>query len=80
LAFLNKLCTEKDNEFQNISTLCNILNRFSNDIRYPHKYGVTENDVDFSIGAVENVRNIKSLIDLRNKINDENNKENDLVK
>ncbi|GHV57489.1 hypothetical protein AGMMS49579_23410 [Spirochaetia bacterium] len=47
LLFLNKLCIEKDNEFQKINTLCDFLNRFANDIRYPHKYEVTENDINF---------------------------------
>jgi HEPN domain-containing protein len=56
LTFLNKLCIKKDNEFQNIATLCNTLNRFANDICYPHKYEVTENDVNFSIGAVETIK------------------------
>jgi HEPN domain-containing protein len=69
LTFLNKLCIEKDNEFQNIAALCNILNRFANDIRYPHKYEVTENDVNFSIGAVETIKNIKPIVALRNEIN-----------
>jgi hypothetical protein len=71
---------ENENEFQNIKTACDFLNRFANDIRYPHKYEVDKNDVDIAIGAVEKVRNIKPIIDLRNKINDENNKENDTVK
>jgi HEPN domain-containing protein len=66
LTFLNKLCIEKDNEFQNISSLCNILNRFANDIRYPHKYEVNGNDVNLSIDAVETIRNIKPIIALRN--------------
>jgi hypothetical protein len=73
LTFLNKLCIEKDNEFQNVATLCNILNRFANDIRYPHKYKVTENDVNFSIGAVETIKNIKPIVTLKNEINNENN-------
>jgi HEPN domain-containing protein len=71
LLFLNKLCTEKDNEFENIATLCDFLNRFSNDIRYPHKYEANDDDANFSINAVERIRNIKPIIDLRNKISDE---------
>jgi HEPN domain-containing protein len=53
LVFLYNLCTDKDDEFQSIKTICEFLNRFSNDIRYPHKYEVNENDVIFSINAVE---------------------------
>jgi HEPN domain-containing protein len=38
LVFLYSLCIEKDIEFQNIKTICEFLNRFANDIRYPHKH------------------------------------------
>ncbi|MDR3284254.1 MAG: HEPN domain-containing protein, partial [Treponema sp.] len=51
LSFLNSLCIEKDTGFQNIKTACDFFNRFSNDIRYPHKYEVNESDVAISIGA-----------------------------
>ncbi|MHB9293905.1 hypothetical protein Holit_03024 [Hollandina sp. SP2] len=70
LLFLHKLCVEKDNEFQSIVTLCDFLNRFANDIRYPHKYEVNDSDANFSINAVEKIRTIKPIIDLRNRIND----------
>jgi HEPN domain-containing protein len=73
LLFLNKLCAEKDNEFENIATLCDFLNRFANDVRYPHKYEVNGSDANFSINAVEKIRDIKPIIDLRNKTNTENN-------
>jgi HEPN domain-containing protein len=71
LLFLNKLCIEKDNEFQNITILCDFLNRFANDIRYPHKYEVNENDVKFSIDAVEKIRNIKPIVNILNEVNRE---------
>jgi HEPN domain-containing protein len=73
LVFLNSLCIEKDNEFQAIKSECNFLNRFVNDIRYPHKYEVSENDVNFSIHAVEKIKNINPLLDMKSKINYENN-------
>jgi hypothetical protein len=68
LTFLNSLCVEKANDFQNIKTVCDFLNRFSNDIRYPHKYEVTESDASFSLAAVEKVRNIQPMVDVRNAI------------
>jgi HEPN domain-containing protein len=80
LIFLNSLCIEKDNEFQNVDNLCNTLNRYANDIRYPHKYEVNETDVDFSLDGVEKIRNIKPMIDIRKIINDENSKEDDIAK
>jgi HEPN domain-containing protein len=72
LPFLNNLCVEKDSNFVNIKTACDFLNQFANDIRYPHKYEVTENDVNFSIESVEKIRNLKQIIELRNIIHKEN--------
>jgi hypothetical protein len=79
LVFLNNLCAEKDSEFQNIKSICNFLNRFASDIRYPHKYEVNEGDVNFSINAAEKIRNIKPMVNIRNKIKNDNKKE-DIVK
>ncbi|MDR1803148.1 MAG: HEPN domain-containing protein [Treponema sp.] len=75
LVFLISLCIEKDIEFQNIKIQCEFLNRFVNDIRYPHKYEIDENDVLFSINAIEKIKNIKPLINIRNEIAIETNKE-----
>jgi HEPN domain-containing protein len=79
LYFLNSLCIEKDNEFQNTTTPCAFLNRFANDIRYPHKYELNDADVNFSLDAVEKIRNIKPMIVIRKIINDKNNKEDDIA-
>ena len=69
LLFLNNLCAEKDKMFENIITECGFLNKFATDIRYPHKYEVTEDDVNYSIKAVEKIRNCKLLVDCINNIN-----------
>jgi HEPN domain-containing protein len=68
LRFLNDLCIEADKEFQDISTLCDFLNRFANDIRYPHQYEVNENDVNFCMSAVEKIGNIKPMIRIKDEI------------
>ena len=68
LPYLNNLCAEKDDNFKDIKTVCYFLNRFANDIRYPHKYDVTADDVNFAINAVEKVKNCKPMVDLRNNI------------
>jgi HEPN domain-containing protein len=84
LRFLNDLCLELDSDFQNIKMMCDFLNRFSNDVRYPHKYEVNENDAIFCINAVEKIRNLKPIIELRNAINmeieNENNREKEVLK
>jgi HEPN domain-containing protein len=67
LLFLNNLCFEKDNVFEKIKPLCDFLNNFANNIRYPHQYEIAESDVNFSIAAVEKIRNIEPIIYLRNR-------------
>ena len=69
LRFLNNLCIELDINFENIITECAFLNKFANDIRYPHNYEIYESDVNFSINAVKKVKNFKPINDLRNIIN-----------
>ena len=69
LVFLNDFCIEKDDNFKNIKLECRFLNKFANDIRYPHKYQVTEDEVDFAIKAVEKIRNIQPITELINNIN-----------
>jgi HEPN domain-containing protein len=79
LAYLNRICADKDKIFENVKTECDIINRYGNDIRYPHKYEVNESDVNFSINAVEKIKNIEPLIDIRNKVYNENNDEEKIV-
>ena len=66
LIHLYRYCLNIDSVFQNINTICGFLNRFANDIRYPHKYEVTDSDVNFAIDAVEKIQNFKPVSDLRN--------------
>ena len=65
LTYLGRICIEKDNEFVNAKFEFDFLNRYASDIRYPHKYEVNENDANFSISAVEKIKNIKPLVELR---------------
>jgi HEPN domain-containing protein len=66
LSYINSICMDQDNSFINIKTECDFLNKFVNDIRYPHRYEIDENDVNFSIGSVTKIRNLKPILDLRN--------------
>jgi len=68
LVFLNSLCVENDNEFLNIKTVCDFLNRFANDIRYPHQYEISEDDVSFAISSVEKIKLLKPIIDMRSEV------------
>ena len=79
LRFLNNLCLELETDFENIITECAFLNKFANDIRYPHKYETNEDDVNFSISAVEKIRTFKPINDLKNIIrNKDNNTKKDM--
>jgi len=65
LRFLNDLCIELNNDFEKIITECSYLNKFANDVRYPHKYQTTEDDVNFSISAAQKIKSFKPLNDIR---------------
>ena len=68
LPFLNNLCAKIEPTFANVKKICDFLNQFADDIRYPHKYEITEDDVKFSINAVEKIRNLTPILGLRNRI------------
>jgi len=72
LSFLNSHCIGFDANFSNIQPLCDFLTTYANDIRYPHQYEVTENDVNFAVKAVEKIRNFKPILDLRDIISNNN--------
>ena len=71
LLFLNSVCIEKDKRFENIIIGCGFLNRFTGDIRYPHRYETTEADANFSIETVEKIRDFDPILELRNIISKE---------
>jgi HEPN domain-containing protein len=70
LLVLHELCVEKDNTFEGIRTECSLLNRFTGEIRYPHRIEVQEDDLKYSLIAVERIKNVepmKALINLIRK-------------
>jgi HEPN domain-containing protein len=69
LLLLLELCIEKDNIFENVRMECSLLNRFSNEIRYPHRIEINSDDVIHSINAVERIRNIEPLKNLNDVVN-----------
>jgi len=66
LTYIDSICIDIDNRFINIKTECDFLNRFANDIRYPHRYETNENDANFCINAVNKIKNFELLKNLRN--------------
>jgi HEPN domain-containing protein len=73
LLLLHELCVEKDIAFENIRTECSLLNRFTNEIRYPHKIEIKEEDVKYSLNAVEQIKNVDPIKKLRDSIIGETN-------
>jgi HEPN domain-containing protein len=69
LLSLLELCIEKDNYFENIRTECSLLNRFTNEIRYPHRIEIKEEDVNYSISAVERIKIVSPIKELINIVN-----------
>ena len=79
LLLLLELCIEKENVFENIRTECSLLNKFTNEIRYPHRIEIKEEDVTYSISAVDRIRNlnsIKKLVDIIENIEKNNSDKN----
>jgi HEPN domain-containing protein len=71
LLLLNEICIDIDKKFENIRTECGLLNRFTNEIRYPHRIEIKEEDITYSLNAVERIRNFEPMLNLRNTINKE---------
>jgi HEPN domain-containing protein len=66
LLFLLEICIGRDNSFEIMRTECGLLNRFTNEIRYPHRIEIKEEDVSYSISAVERIKNfgpIKKILE-----------------
>jgi HEPN domain-containing protein len=77
LLLLNEICVDIDNRFENIRTECGLLNRFTNEIRYPHRIEIKEEDITYSLNAVERIRNLEPMLNLRKSIK-ANEKERDI--
>jgi HEPN domain-containing protein len=68
LSLLLDLCIESNNEFEKIRTECGILNKFTNEIRYPYRFEIKDDDVLYSIGAINMIKSIKPINDLIDNI------------
>jgi HEPN domain-containing protein len=65
LVLLNDKCIEIDNDFQEIKMECGFLNRYINEIRYPYRIQVYEEDVLYVIRSVEKIKSIDALKKIR---------------
>jgi len=74
LLLLHELCIETDNAFESIRTECSFLNRFTSEIRYPHRIEVQEDDVKYCLNAAEHIKNFEPMKKLRDSITNETDK------
>jgi HEPN domain-containing protein len=65
LLLLLESCIGKDQTFEKIRTECGLLNKFTNEIRYPHRIEIKEENVVYSINAVDRVKNLEPIKNLR---------------
>jgi HEPN domain-containing protein len=68
LVLLNDNCIEFSNDFQEIKMECGFLNRYINEIRYPYRIQVYEEDVKYVIKSVEKIININALREIREEL------------
>ena len=68
LVLLNDNCIEINQNFLNLKMECGFLNRYNNEIRYPYRIEVYEEDVNFVIRAVEKIKGLEELQNIRNEI------------
>ena len=61
-------CIEIDSAFQEIKMECGFLNRYANEIRYPYRIEVYEEDAMYVIKSVEKIRTIKALREIREEL------------
>jgi HEPN domain-containing protein len=69
LVLLNDKCAETDGSFGEIKIECGFINRYVNEIRYPYRLEVYEEDVIYVINSVERIRNLDALKNIREEIN-----------
>jgi len=69
LVLLNDKCIEIDDNFQEIKMECGFLNRYINEIRYPYRIQVCEEDVMYVINSVEKIRSIGQMKKIREELN-----------
>ena len=68
LVLLNDNCIEYDKSFEGIKIECGFLNRFVNEIRYPSRIEVCEEDVLYVMKSVEKIKSLDILKHIRSEI------------
>ena len=80
IILLNEICIELDHTFEQIRNECGFLNKFANEVRYPYRIEIKEDDVMYVLNAVEKIRNIEPILNLRNLLIRKNELQDDFEK
>jgi HEPN domain-containing protein len=66
IILLNESCIEIDPAFEQIRGECGVLNKFANEIRYPYRIEIKDEDVVYALNAVEKIGNIEPILKIKN--------------
>jgi HEPN domain-containing protein len=64
------MCSEINNQFDEIVTLCSFLTQFATQTRYPHEMNITETHVKHAISNAESIKNFAPIISLRKSLSE----------
>jgi len=64
LPLLLNMCAAKDTGFMSFGKECNMIVRYANEIRYPVRIEITEDDANYSIKSVEKMMKFKPIYDI----------------
>jgi HEPN domain-containing protein len=65
IILLNETCIELDHTFEQTRNECGFLNKFVNEVRYPYRIEIKEEDVIHALNLVEKIRNIEPILNLK---------------
>jgi HEPN domain-containing protein len=66
IILLNETCIGLVHTFEQIRNECGFLNKFVNEVRYPYRIEIKEEDVIYALNSVEKIKNIEPILNLRN--------------
>jgi HEPN domain-containing protein len=62
---LCEMCSHKNNQFNEIVTICSFLTQFATQTRYPHEMDITEKHVKLAISNAKTIQKFEPIFSLR---------------
>ena len=69
LPLLLRMCADIDTGFLSFEKECRIIVRYANEVRYPIRIEITEDDANYAIKSVEKMMKFKPIYDLAKSLN-----------